>query len=149
MEGSDRYTVLLEDVDYSNLAEHPDAVDCISKLLLVEDEDRLGYGPAGSSDVSSHPFFSSIDWVQLENRQAMPPPIPECCTPHRHARQPMDLDHILRLYRREEWLDPPDRNGKPPRVLNQMNNFDAYMEFWDYTSPAAVLAELETMTPNK
>lgn len=35
-----------------------------------------GSGPNGICDIKSHPFFQSIDWEALYNRQVTPPFIP-------------------------------------------------------------------------
>eukprot|EP00041_Stephanoeca_diplocostata_P022835 m.549367 g.549367 ORF g.549367 m.549367 type:complete len:701 (-) comp22159_c0_seq1:124-2226(-) len=34
---------------------------------------RLGCGPNGEADIKGHAFFSTVDWVALENRQVPPP----------------------------------------------------------------------------
>ena len=75
----EKYAVLLEDVDYSALNDSPAIVHCISKLLSVEERTRLGYGSSGSQDVASHAYFATVDWAQLEQKLATPPPLPSGC----------------------------------------------------------------------
>ena len=41
----------------------------VKGLLHKEASKRLGYGPSGSADVMGHPFFKTIDWKKLGNRQ--------------------------------------------------------------------------------
>jgi serine/threonine protein kinase len=141
-EGSDRYTVLLEKVDYAPLVLYPDAVDFVSKLLTVDDTKRMGYGPSGSIAVSSHPFYRSINWVDLEKKMSQPPPLPTSCAPHRAWRDPTTLENVLQLYKRNEWLDPPNRVSMTNLQRLREDALNAELEFWDYTSPSAVLAEL-------
>jgi len=142
LEGSHRYTVLLEKVDYGMLAFHPDVVQFISKLLTVEDNQRLGFGPTGSNDISKHPVFNKIDWVELEKKQTKPPDLPGGCVPHRYWREQMKLEQVLKAFKRSEWLDPPDISVMSDADLKKLNALNAQLEHWDYTSPAAVLAEI-------
>ncbi|XP_022655507.1 ribosomal protein S6 kinase 2 beta-like isoform X5 [Varroa destructor] len=45
-------------------------------LFKRNPDNRLGSGPNGICDIKSHPFFQSIDWEALYNRQVTPPFIP-------------------------------------------------------------------------
>ncbi|PSC73894.1 Serine threonine-kinase 2 19 [Micractinium conductrix] len=45
----------------------------VKGLLHKEASKRLGYGPSGSADVMGHPFFKTIDWKKLGNRQIPSP----------------------------------------------------------------------------
>jgi len=148
MEGSNRYAVLLEKVDYSPFVLYPDAIDLISKLLTVDDSERLGYGLDGSSAVSEHPFFRTIDWVLLEQKQLSPPKVPQGCTPRRIWREPVGLDMLLQLNKMGDWIQPtepgpePDNASPKPSAAEEGPHF--HLLEWDYTSPAAILTELES-----
>jgi len=52
------------------------AVDIISKLLLLDPKKRLGSGKNGSEDIKSHPFFDGIDWESLYRKEVEAPFIP-------------------------------------------------------------------------
>lgn len=44
-----------------------------TQVLRPTPEERLGYGANGTEDIKSHPWFRSIDWVKLYNKQVTPP----------------------------------------------------------------------------
>jgi serine/threonine protein kinase len=143
MEGTDRYDALLEPVDYSYFQEHADAVDIVSQLLSVSDKDRLGFGASGSTDVSSHPFFRDVNWVELEEKKSTPPLLPLCCAPHRPFRGPMELGEMLILYKRSEWFEGNNQNKEVAESISKPDSaIKTHLESWEYTSAAAVLAEL-------
>lgn len=50
----------------------------IHDMLIHSISFHLGYGPNGIDEIKSHPFFSTINWTQLYNRQASPPFKPVC-----------------------------------------------------------------------
>jgi serine/threonine protein kinase len=52
-----------------------DAVNLIVNLLNRNPSNRLGAGPEGAAEIKQHPFFSSLDWSAVENRQ-LPVPGP-------------------------------------------------------------------------
>eukprot|EP01035_Chromulina_nebulosa_P020360 gene20360-26425_t len=55
----------------------PQAADCISGLLNRNYNLRLGCGGNGALDIMSNPFFASIDFVKLFNREITPPYKPD------------------------------------------------------------------------
>jgi len=146
-EGSDRYRILMQKVDYQKLTSNPDLVDLISQLLTVGESERLGYGPNGSYEVSAHPFFKEINWKELEQKHSVPPPLPFGCRPHTNNRKYCDgtLDNLLHLYKRPEWTTGGSypQNEEENRMENSLND---QLANWEYTSPDAVLAELNLAT---
>ena len=46
-----------------------DAANLIKRLLNKQARFRLGGGPRDAAEVMEHPFFESIDWVKLENKE--------------------------------------------------------------------------------
>merc|ERR1719231_265660 len=46
-------------------------------LLKADERDRIGCGPEGFIAVQRHPWFASLDWVQLLRKQIEPPWLPE------------------------------------------------------------------------
>jgi len=63
------------------LRQHPrvpaDAFDIVSKLLERKPSSRLGSGPDDFTAIQAHPFFASLDWVRLDNRDYTPEFIPK------------------------------------------------------------------------
>jgi serine/threonine protein kinase len=137
-----RYGALLEEVDYGKLSELPDAVDCISKLLTVEEKQRLGYGPEGWQDLSSHPFFCSIDWVALEQKQVPPPALPSGFAALPVTKSYQCIQHMFVAHDKTSWMKLGGM-GDPQEEMEYLNALQEHFEFWDYTAPAAIIEELE------
>lgn len=67
----------------------------IAGLLERDPTQRLGCRPsAGVEDIKKHPFFSTIDWLELENRQIRPPFKPR-------VRDPTDIQNFDKEFTRE------------------------------------------------
>ncbi|ETO30586.1 hypothetical protein RFI_06532, partial [Reticulomyxa filosa] len=47
--------------------------DLISQMLTRDPNKRLGSGEKDFKDIQGHPFFGSIDWDQLYNKEIIPP----------------------------------------------------------------------------
>ena len=64
--------------------------------------ERLGCHPeTGFADIQSHPFFRSIDWDLLYNKQISPPYKPR-------VQSEMDLEHFDPQFTNEPVLLTPD-----------------------------------------
>ena len=64
--------------------------------------ERLGCHPeTGFADIQSHPFFRSINWELLYNKQIAPPYKP-------HVQSEMDLEHFDPQFTNEPVLLTPD-----------------------------------------
>ncbi|KAL3265410.1 hypothetical protein HHI36_009614 [Cryptolaemus montrouzieri] len=50
-----------------------EAKDLLSGLLIKKPELRLGGGPEDAKQIMDHPFFSSINWTDLELKRVPPP----------------------------------------------------------------------------
>ena len=48
-------------------------VSLIRGLLTRDPLKRLGSGPSGADEILNHPFFNSIDWPRLLNKEIQPP----------------------------------------------------------------------------
>jgi serine/threonine protein kinase len=75
MSGDEHYQELLKPVVYpvdmsSNLT------DLISRFLVVDETQRLGYGVNGLQDIKDHPFFSKGNWKAIATKRIQPPYIP-------------------------------------------------------------------------
>ena len=142
-EGSDRYALLLEKVNYSHLEEQPVTVDIISRLLVVDDTERLGYGPDGSKAVSAHKFFGEIDWVELEQKMSVPPPLPAKMEPMTPSPYSLGLEKMMQAYHMEAWLKN-NFNGKPTLQQQELlRALNGQLDMWDFAANAAVDLELE------
>lgn len=50
-----------------------DARDILKRLLDSKAAKRLGSGPDGTDEIKKHPFFKSVDWIKLYNKEIEPP----------------------------------------------------------------------------
>eukprot|EP01033_Poteriospumella_lacustris_P011218 gene11217-7979_t len=123
------YAILFQEVPFPPFI-NPEAKDLISKLLDVNPKTRLGSGPNGAKDIKSHPFFKTMDWNRLEQKQIEPPFKPE------HPRildqlQPYpDFEKIMEEFGKKEWLE-----DAPPKDSQK------YFVNWNFTSPQVVRIE--------
>lgn len=51
---------------------NPICIDLISKLLNKDPAKRLGAGPKDGDEIMQHPWFSTVDWIGLENMTFKP-----------------------------------------------------------------------------
>merc|ERR1711988_301301 len=49
------------------------AKSLLQSLLCGEAAKRLGGGPSDGEEVRSHPFYSGIDWIAIQQRRVTPP----------------------------------------------------------------------------
>ncbi len=75
-----------------------DSKDLIGKLCEVNPSKRLGNLRGGARDITSHPWFKSIDWTKLYNRELEPPIKPQ-------LKHPADTRNF------EEYEDEPPRRA--------------------------------------
>ena len=54
-----------------------EAHSIIKALLNRDPKKRLGSGPKGAAEIKQHPFFKSVRWDKLYNRESRPPYRPE------------------------------------------------------------------------
>lgn len=54
-----------------------EAHSIIKALLNRDPKKRLGSGPKGATEIKQHPFFKSVRWDKLYNRESRPPYRPE------------------------------------------------------------------------
>lgn len=86
------------------LADRRPSVVCVVQLLDRNPRTRLGSGPTDAEEIKRHPFFRSIDWTKLINREVEPPFKPTV-TVGLHAAHctPLVASIVTRLNRKENW----------------------------------------------
>lgn len=120
--------------EHSELSSSPVTVQFIKQLVVVEEIFRLGFGDHGFKDISSHEFFTGINWDKLVSKELIPPPIlvkDEPFTPF-SPRKYANLGELLQRNKKLEWL----------RIsLNEASQM-AFAK-WDYVSRSAVELEIK------
>jgi serine/threonine protein kinase len=92
----------------------PAAVDFISRLLDVNDKDRLGGGPNGAANIRRHAFFAGLDWDLLEQKQIEPPYLPPKNELSATTPPASDLQFLLAQHGKESYMvdEPPEDKQK-------------------------------------
>lgn len=91
--------------------------------------ERLGCHPqSGFSDITSHPFFKSIDWVLLEAKQVAPPYKPKLETDR-------DLEHFDPQFTTEPVVLTPDE----PKEIEKIDQSE--FEGFEYVNPLLMSME--------
>jgi hypothetical protein len=76
----------------------PEVQDCLSGLLRVSDQERLGNGENGGQAIMETPFFSVIDFEALTRRAVPPPFTPEVV-------DELDTKYVPKAYLKDEAKD--------------------------------------------
>ena len=85
--------------DWFRSFHNPATKDLLGKLLVKDPKQRL----ASVTDIMQHPFFASIDWQRMEQRQ--------CATPYQpQVKGPLDLSH----FEAEQTNQPVGSQGETP-----------------------------------
>ena len=79
-------------------AVNDDAKDLIKKLLTRRQASRLGNLSRGYLDVKEHPWFSSLDWEKLNNREVKAPWVP-------NIKNPLDSTYFSDFSQEEKEKD--------------------------------------------
>eukprot|EP01121_Diplochlamys_sp_Union-15-3_P019446 TRINITY_DN7338_c0_g1_i1.p1 TRINITY_DN7338_c0_g1~~TRINITY_DN7338_c0_g1_i1.p1 ORF type:complete len:219 (+),score=49.02 TRINITY_DN7338_c0_g1_i1:174-830(+) len=87
----------------------PELKDFISGLLQRDPNLRLGAGPNGTKNITSHPWFKTIDWRRLYHKEVEPPFKP-------HLKNPLDLKYFDEEFIHE---DPKLHPKKPKNPIDQ------------------------------
>ncbi|CAF3818359.1 unnamed protein product [Rotaria sp. Silwood1] len=78
-----------------NIPEHfsSDLIDLIHKLLHCHPAKRYGNLRNGVNDIKNHPWFSSIDWIDLFKKRIKAPYVPEADKDHYETYEENQLTH--------------------------------------------------------
>ncbi|RUS76305.1 hypothetical protein EGW08_015929, partial [Elysia chlorotica] len=105
------------------------AASLLKGFLNKAPAERLGcHAKTGFHDIQSHPFFRSIDWEQLEQKQIVPPYKP-------HIRNERDLEHFDPAFTNEPVQLTPD-DMKTISTIDQ-SEFDGF----EYVNPLLMSME--------
>lgn len=94
-----------------------DAKSLLRGLLQREPRSRLGTGANGASDIKAHPFFKSIQWDRLYNKEIQPPFQPHLTDLERFHRESAQFDDSSRS---------PDSPTAHPLTVSKQNLFEGF-----------------------
>ena len=57
----------------------PDLYACHTQLLNKDPKQRIGCGPGGMEEIKQHPWFASLDWAKVANKELPAPFLPDVC----------------------------------------------------------------------
>ncbi len=80
---------------------------------------RLGGGEADGKDVMAHPFFASIDFVKMENREAPPPFVPK-------IKDDTDTGNFDPYFTNEAPLLTPEDASAVPNPSDKETKFEKF-----------------------
>lgn len=107
--------VLVLDVDYPR--ELPaDAVDLLKKLFEPNPEKRIG-AKGGAAEIKAHPFFKSVDWAKLENKEITPPFKPDNHTVNANSIGEVGETNKAK-YRKVKLLDEDEKHYEDFDFIN-------------------------------
>mmetsp|Transcript_32448 Transcript_32448/g.33074 ORF Transcript_32448/g.33074 Transcript_32448/m.33074 type:complete len:652 (+) Transcript_32448:150-2105(+) len=125
---SQEYLMLFRDIyipDYMSA----NAADLINGLLDVNENTRLGAGPAGLHKLKAHAFFEGIDWDKLEQKHLIPPYIPDVPKLLERAHFP-DFETMMSTLMKNEWMEDKPKSDE-----------HKYFQGWDFVSPSTLKME--------
>ncbi len=110
-EVNQKYSEILREIYFPEFIDDV-TKDFIVKLLELTEENRLGGGGRGASEVKSHPYFRNINWDLLVRRRLHPPFIPDI--DDFNVGNPRTLEELLHSSNKTNLLShyPPEDNQK-------------------------------------
>lgn len=105
------------------------AASVLKGFLNKKPQDRLGCSKeTGFMDIVNHPFFKSIDWEMLEQKQVPPPHKPR-----------LDSDRDLANFPPEFTGEPVQLTPDDPRVIEKIDQSE--FEGFEYVNPLLMSLE--------
>ena len=95
-----------------------DAKDLISKLLIPNPKNRLGYGKDGAKNIKEHPYFNGIDWEEAWEKKLTPPLIPK-------LKDETDLSYFDKMFT-DEKIEGSNVSEVPSTMMSQTNDYKGF-----------------------
>jgi len=95
-----------------------DAKDLISKLLIPNPKNRLGYGKDGAKNIKEHPYFNGIDWEEAWEKKLTPPLVPK-------LKDETDLSYFDKMFT-DEKIEGSNVSEVPSTIMSQTNDYKGF-----------------------
>ena len=96
----------------------PEAKDLISKLLIPNPKNRLGYGKDGAQKIKDHPYFEGINWKDAWDRKLEPPLVPQ-------LKSETDLSYFDKMFTNEK-IEGSNVSEVPSTLVSQANDYKGF-----------------------
>jgi serine/threonine protein kinase len=104
--------------------ESEDAKAFIKELLVINPENRLGYGKDGSTKIKNHKFFNGVDWDKALKKEYKPPFIPELL-------DELDLKYFDKIFTEEKLDLNKSQKSKTSESIKSDDNYKNF-SYVDY-----------------
>ncbi|XP_034233469.1 RAC serine/threonine-protein kinase [Thrips palmi] len=117
--------ILVEEVRFPrNIS--AEARDMLTGLLMKDPNRRLGGGPEDANDIMAHPFFSCINWSDLQAKRLTPPFKPQ-------VTSDTDTRYFDSEFTGESVeLTPPENAGPLNSIAEELENTQPYFAQFSY-----------------
>ncbi|XP_026293832.1 RAC serine/threonine-protein kinase [Frankliniella occidentalis] len=117
--------ILVEEVRFpKNISS--DAKDMLTGLLMKDPTKRLGGGPEDAQEIMAHPFFSCINWSDLQAKRLTPPFKPQ-------VTSDTDTRYFDSEFTGESVeLTPPENAGPLNSIAEELENNQPYFPQFSY-----------------
>jgi serine/threonine protein kinase len=102
--------------------------DILTKILIKDPKKRLGAN--GIDEIMNHPFFETIDWDALENKDVKPP-----------YRPRVKSDHCVK-YIADNWLEEPVQSSPESSFLGREEMELKYVQNFSYVGNGESFMEM-------
>ena len=96
-----------------------ESIDFLKMLLERNSEKRLGSGPEGTKNLMNHPFFSKINWDDLNNKKIKPDVVP-------FVNGPSDCRNIDKMFTDERARETPADESVMTNTIKKQTTFDQW-----------------------
>lgn len=96
-----------------------EARDFLKQILRKEPTTRIGCREAGVDELKAHPFFKSIDWMQLYRKETEPPFVPS-------TRQASDVSNVDPEFLAEAPEETPVQDSALADMASKDGDFDNF-----------------------
>ncbi|XP_067011381.1 RAC serine/threonine-protein kinase isoform X2 [Anabrus simplex] len=131
--------ILMEEVKFPRTISN-EAKDMLGGLLIKDPNQRLGGGPDDAKEIMQHPFFSSINWNDLQQKKIPPPFKPQ-------VTSDTDTRYFDSEFTGESVeLTPPEHAGHLNSIEEELEQNQPYFPQFSYQDQGSTLGSSATIS---